>query len=43
MTDLLGILNIEIWHKICRYDDPVNVAKLFKTVGKLYSLEVGIN
>jgi len=43
MTDLLGILNIEIGHKICRHDDAVNIAKLFKMVGKLYSLEVGIN
>jgi len=25
MTDLLGILNIEIWHKICRRDDAVNL------------------
>jgi hypothetical protein len=39
MTDVLGILNIEI----CRHDDAVNVAKLFKMVGKLYSLDVGIN
>jgi len=43
MTDLLGILNIEIWHKICRHDDAVNVAKLLEMVGRLYSLEVGIN
>jgi len=43
MTDLLGILNIEMWHKICRHDDAVNIAILFKMVGKLYSLEVGIN
>jgi len=43
MTDLLGVLNIEIWHKICRHNDAVNVAKLFKMVGKLCSLEVGIN
>jgi hypothetical protein len=44
MTDLLGIHSIEIWHKICRYYDAVNVAKLFQNGrGKLYSLEVGIN
>jgi hypothetical protein len=43
MIDLLGILNIEIWHKICKHDDAVNVVKVFKMVGKLYSLEVGIN
>jgi len=43
MTDLLGILNLEVWHKICRRDDAVNVVELFKMVGKLYSLGVGIN
>ena len=43
MTDLLGILDLEIWHKICRHDNAVNVVRLFKMVGKLYSLEVGIN
>jgi hypothetical protein len=43
MTEMLGILNIEIWHKICRHGEAVNVAKLFKMVGKFYSREVGIN
>jgi len=43
MTDLLGIHNIETWDKICRYNDAVNVARLFKMVGKLYGLELGIN